>query len=265
MPGTTLSSTAVNSTTAAPTSAATRPGIGRRLALTAATLLSCALPTVWGTTTVLQLLTGTEADHRFHQVTGQGLLLCAVWLAGLVPLVRAGWRGRTPSPATALHAGAVALAAVVAGVLAPGAGALPVAVVVCVTTGLLWLALPARPRLRLLTAELDPLVTPVVLLATALLVPFALVQFGRQNHVHDEHTQLAHYFDMGWVSLALVLLGVVAAVSPAARRLALWTTVRTAVVGASRLAFTDNTSWSLLALLLGVVGTAVVLVRPRHR
>ena len=161
----------------------------------------------------------------------------------------------------ALHAGAVALAALVAAVLAPGAGALPVAVVVCVSTGLLWLALPTRPRLRLLTADLDPLVAPVVLLATALLVPFALGRVGRQNHVHDEHTQLAHYFDMAWVSLALVLLGVVAAVSPA-RRLALWTTAGTAVVGAGRLAFTDNTTWSLLAFLVGVVGTAVVLVRP---
>jgi hypothetical protein len=159
----------------------------------------------------------------------------------------------------------VAVAALVAGLLSPGAGALPVAVLVCVSTGLLWLALPARPRLRLRAAHLDPLLTPVVLLATSLLVPFALGQAGRQNHVHDEHAQMAHYFDMGWVSLALVLLGLAAALSPTSRRLALWTTVGTAVVGASRLAFTTNTTWSLLALLLGVVGTAVVLVRPRSK
>jgi hypothetical protein len=266
MPGTRLPSAASTSTTPAPVATtATRPSIGRRLALGATAFLSCALPTVWGIGTAVELLTGTEADHRFHQVTGQGLLLSAVWLAGLVPLLIAGWRGRTPSTATALHAWAVALAALVAGVLAPGAGALPVAIVTCVSTGLLWLALPVRPRLRPLAADLDPLITPVVLLTSSLLVPFVLGQVGRQNQVHDEHAQLAHYFDMAWVSLALVLLGLLAALSPVARRLALWTTVGTAVVGASRLAFTANTTWSLLALLLGILGTAVVLVRPRRR
>jgi len=219
---------------------------------------------VWGIGTAVELLTATEADHRFHQVTGQGLLLSALWLGGLVPLLIAGWRGRTPSAATALHAGAVAIAALVACVLAPRAGALPVAIVACVSTGLLWLALPARPRLRPLTAVLDPFITPIVLLASSLLVPFVLDQVGRQNEVHDEHAQMAHYFDMAWVSLALVLLGLVAAASPAARRLALWTTIGTAVVGASRLAFTASTTWSLLALLLGVLGTAVVLIRPRR-
>jgi hypothetical protein len=29
------------------------------------------------------LLTGELSDHRFHQLTGQGLVLVAVWLGGL--------------------------------------------------------------------------------------------------------------------------------------------------------------------------------------
>ena len=75
-----------------------------------------------------------SADHRFHQVTGQGLLLCALWLgrpgaaaAGRLARRRAVRRGRSRTPA--LFAGA----GLAVGLLAPGAGGLPVAVVTVVT------------------------------------------------------------------------------------------------------------------------------------
>lgn len=48
-------------------------------------VLAGAVPVVWGVGCVVQLATGTEADHRFHQVTGQGLLQCALWLWALRP------------------------------------------------------------------------------------------------------------------------------------------------------------------------------------
>jgi hypothetical protein len=74
---------------------------------------------------------------------------------------------------------------------------------------------------------------------------------------------MTHYFDMAWVSLALVALALVAAVAVPARRLAVWSCAGTVVVGAARLVFTHEVPWSSAAIALGVVGTAVAVLRLR--
>jgi hypothetical protein len=200
-PGRTASDVPAAAPAGAPTPV--RLSAGRKAALAATSLLTLAMPVVWGISAVVQLLTGVQADHRFHQVTGQGVLLAALWLTGLVPILRAGWSGRSPSPgAVAQHAAFVAAAALSGG-LAPQSGGLGVGVVVLVTTGLLWWALPARLPLRVGTDALDPLAMPLALLAAALLVPYSLDEAGVQHTSHDEHAQLAHYFDMVWVALAV--------------------------------------------------------------
>jgi hypothetical protein len=245
--------------------ASTRPGWGRRTAVAVTGLLACLAPTVWFVAVVVELATGTEADHRFHQVTGQGLLLCALWLAGLVPMVRAGWRGVAPSAVTVAQAGLFAGAGLAMGLLAPGAGALPVAIATVVTTALLWAALPVRPGMRGLLGHLDPVLAPVVLLTAALVTPFVAGEVELQNTSGDEHAHMAHYFDMAWLAVALVLVGALAAVAPAARRRALWTTGGLVVVGAARTVFTGEVTWSLLAIALGVVGSLAVLADRRVR
>jgi len=68
----------------------TRPTALRRTALAIAGVPACALPLVWTAGTVAELATGAERDHLFHQLTGQGLLLGALWLGGLLPLLIAG-------------------------------------------------------------------------------------------------------------------------------------------------------------------------------
>jgi hypothetical protein len=73
--------------------APTRPGRARRTALAAAGFLACALPVVFTVNISRMLVVGELSDHRFHQLTGQGLLLFVLWLGGLVPLLRAGWSG----------------------------------------------------------------------------------------------------------------------------------------------------------------------------
>jgi len=83
---------AMNITTA-PTSLTThdtvkRPGRGRRAALVGASVLTCALPLMWTANITRMLLTGVESEHRFHQATGQGLILFAFWLGALIPLIR---------------------------------------------------------------------------------------------------------------------------------------------------------------------------------
>src|SRR4051794_41952267 len=83
-----------------------RPSALRRTLLVASAVPACALPTLWGAGTVVELVTGAERDHLFHQLTGQGLLLSALWLGGLLPLVVAGWRGARPAPRAAPPNGA---------------------------------------------------------------------------------------------------------------------------------------------------------------
>jgi hypothetical protein len=242
----------------------TRPSVIRRVALGVTALLSCALPTTFLVATVAQLATGTEADHRFHQVTGQGLLLCVLWLGALVPLLVSGWRGTAPSAGTALQAAAVAVTGLIAGAIAPGAGGLALAVYAAVTTGLVWAVLPVRPRLRGELTGLDPVIAPITLLGTALLTPFITGELHKQNHVHDEHTDMAHYFDMAWVSLIIVVLGVVAALVPSARRRAYWLTGGLVLIGATRMAFTPDVTWSLLAMALGAAGSVALVLRDRR-
>ena len=251
-------------TAAGDVSARPRPSVGRRVAVGAAAFLSCTLPATFAVSITYQLAAGIEADHRFHQVTGQGLLLCAFWLGGLLPLVRAGWRGVAPSVGASLQSVAVAGTALLVAAFAPGAGGLALAVLCAVSTALLWAALPVRPRLRGQIQGLDPVTAPVALLAASLLTPFIIGEIWHQNHTHDEHTDMAHYFDMAWVSLTMVVLGIVAALVPAARRRAFWTSGGLLLVGASRMAFTPDVTWSLLAMALGAVGTAALVVRNRR-
>jgi hypothetical protein len=62
-----------------------------------------------------------------------------------------------------------------------------------------------------------------------------------------------------------VLAAVAAATVPAARRLALWAMLGIAFTGGARFAFTPETTWSLLALGLGVLGAAATALRLARR
>ena len=249
--------------TPAPAPATSRPSIGRRIAVVAAGVPACALPLMWTISTVGELVTGAERDHLFHQLTGQGLLLGALWLGGLLPLLVAGWRGRRPGPAPALLHASVAGAAVVAGGLAPGNGGVFVAGIAVVTGALVWLALPVRPRIA--PSGLDPVLAPLALAAAAVVAPFVLGQSALQRAMGNEHASFSHYFDMAWIGTALVLAAVAAALVPDARRLAVWALAGLAFVGAARYAFTPDVVWSLGALALGIAGAVAAGARLARR
>jgi hypothetical protein len=244
-----MSSSTIARTADRTTTTSTRPGRGRRVAVGASAFLAGVLPVVWGVASAVQLATGTEADHRFHQVTGQGLLMCALWLWPVLALARAGMRGRRPATQVALLHLAVAVAAVVPGALAPEGGGGFVAVVIAVTGALLWAALPVRPHLG--GVRLDVVHAPLALLAGALATPFVVGELDLQRAMSNEHAEMAHYFDMAFVSLTLVGMLAAAALSPAGRRLALPAGAGLVLTGASRWVFTGETTWSLLAVLLG--------------
>ena len=251
-------------TPAAPRTASTaRPRRARRAALGGTTALAALLPTVWGLATVAELLTGTQTDHRFHQLTGQGLLLSALWLTPVALLARAGWRGERPSTAVGWQHLVLMATGAVAGLLVPAGGGLFAGGVAAVTGGLLWLALPLRPRLRV--GGLDVVLAPLALLALALVVPYAVTELGLQGEMLDEHAELAHNYDMAWVVLTLGGMAVVAAASAAARRLATAAGAGLALVGAAAWALTDDTTWSVLAVLLGLALAGVGLARSAAR
>jgi len=252
------------SVTVHPTPTRVRPSVGRRVAVFATGVLACLLPVVFAVTISRMLLTGELADHRFHQLTGQGLVLVAVWLGGLVPLIRAGWHGRRPSTAAGLlHLSFVGVGALCS-IAAPGGGAPVLMGIIAVTGALVWVALPSRPALRG-SLMVDPVLTPLVLVLTAAYTPYALSQISLQNAATGHHAENPHYFDMAWLVLVLVVVGALAAAMPAARSLALWSGGCAAAIGVAGLVLGTGLPWLAVAGLAGLaLAGAAVLLRPVH-
>jgi hypothetical protein len=239
-----------------------RPTRLRRTALVATGLLTCALPVVFTIGSTWELVTGEPAEHRFHQLTGQGLLLCALWLGGLVPLLRAGWSGRRPSSAAGLLHLAFMATGVVAAAAATGGGAPALVGLVVVFGGLLWLVLPVRPRLRL-PVQVDPVLTPLALVTAAVATPYVLDQIALQNAATGLHAQNPHYFDMAWMVSTLVVVAILGAVVPAVRRLALVGGMGLVWTGAMGLLLDSDRPWTGVLLALGVSLTIAAARRGR--
>lgn len=238
----------------------TRPGRLRRTGLAVTGFLAAALPTVWFVNLSRFLVTGELSEHRFHQLTGQGLLLTALWLGAVVPLLVAGWSGRRPSSAAGwLHLTFVATGGACAAA-ATGGGAPALMILIAVTGALLWLALPVRPRLRL-AVRVDPLLTPAALVAAAVSTPYVLDQIALQNAATGHHAQNPHYFDMAWLVTTLVLVALAAAVLPAVRRLGLVAGAGLAFTGLAGVLLGVDTPFTALAL---AVGAAIGLVAARR-
>lgn len=245
-------------TTVPPTT--TPPGLLRRLALGVTGFLAAALPTVWTVNMTRFLVTGELSEHRYHQLTGQGLLLTTLWLLAVVPLIVAGWQGRRPSSvAGVLHLAFVGTGAACAAA-ATGGGAPSLMVLIAVTGALLWLALPLRPRLRL-PVRVDPLLMPLALVTGALCTPYVLDQIDLQNAATGHHAQNPHYFDMAWLACILVVIAVAAGALPAVRRLGVLAGAGFVWTGAMGLLLDVDQTWSVIVL---VAGAALALVSARR-
>jgi hypothetical protein len=227
------------------------PGPVRRTALVASGLLACALPTVFTVNISRMLLTGVESDHRFHQLTGQGLVLCALWLVPLLGLLRAGWRGERPSTALGYQHLGFVLTGVLCATVSQGGGAPMLMAVIGVPGALVWLALPQRPTLRA-RVEIHPFLAPVAMLSSALFVPYAVGQLQLQNAATGYHAQNPHLFDMAWMVSTVMVLALVSALLPAARHLAGWVAGASVTLGVAGLVLGEGTGWSLAALGLGL-------------
>jgi hypothetical protein len=245
------------------TSHPARPSARRRLALAVTGFLALALPLLWGVGALLMLLTGQESEHRFHQLTGQGVLFALLWALGPAALVVAGWRGRRTTEEAGLAHLAFVAASVLTAVAVPTNGAPVLAALVAVTAGLLWWALPERPTLRHALGDPDPVLAPLALLAAALFAPYALHQRHLQLTRHDEHATMSHYLDMVWLSSAVVAWLLVAAFARSCRRLAVIAGGTMLLIGAAGLLWQHRTTWFLLATALGAATMAAGALRSR--
>jgi hypothetical protein len=252
-------------TAAAPTIRAAEParvpGVRRRVALAAAGLVAAGLPLSWTISSIGLLVTGTEADHRFHQLTGQGVALGLLWLTGLGGTLVAAFRGRT-APDAALAWLGFLVAGVIAGVLAPSQALIVPALLV--PAALVWWALPARPRLRGRGTGIDPVLTPLALLATGPLIVYALHQAALQRTSTNEHAKMSHYFDMSWLSIAIVIVALLAAFRAGSRLVAGVVAMAMALLGTAGLAFDTSHSpawWAVLLATAAVFGLRAVFTR----
>lgn len=245
-----------------PTSLSThlQPGPVRRTAVAVTGFLAAALPTVWTVNLTRFLVTGELSEHRYHQLTGQGLLLTTLWLLAVVPLIVAGWSGRRPSPAAGvLHLAFVGTGAACS-IAATGGGAPALMTLISITGALLWLALPVRPRLRL-PVRIDPVLMPLALVTGALSTSFVLDQIDLQNAATGHHAHNPHFFDMAWVVCILVVIALAAAALPAVRRLGVLAGAGFAWTGAIGLLLGVEQTMSIVFL---AVGAALALVSARR-
>ena len=241
-----------------------RPSRARRAVLVAVGVLNCALPVVFTLNITRMLLTGVLPDHRFHQATGQGEILFALWLLPVLALLHAGWHGRRPGTAVGFAHLVLAGSGVVCAAVAPGGGA-PFLVGVIVAGGaLLWAVLPQRPTLRR-EVRVDPVLAPIALAGSAVLLPYAVGQLAMQNAARSGfHSLNPHFFDQAWIAVTMSLLALLAALVPAVRSLAGWFASAMVVLGGAGLAFGESTPWSAGVLGLGLAAaTALLVVRPR--
>jgi hypothetical protein len=235
----------------------------RRAVLAGVGLLNCALPVMFTFNITRMLVTGVLPDHRYHQATGQGEILFALWLVPIVLMLRAGWHGRRPSTAAGLQHLVLIGAGVVTASIAPGGGAPFLVAVISVTGGLLWAVLPVRPQLVLRT-RVNPLLAPVALAGTAVLLPYAADQLALQNAATTGfHSMNPHYFDQAWIAVTIAVMALAAAILPASRGLAGWVGGCSVVLGAAGLAFGESAPVHMAFLALGVLTTAAYVIARR--
>ena len=68
---------------------------------------------------------------------------------------------------------------------------------------------------------------------------------------------------MAWLTLTMLVIAVLSALLPTARRLAFWAAGSCAAIGVAGLAFGESAAWSLSLLTLGLV--AAIAATPPQR
>ena len=208
-------------------------------------------------TIVFAILGPAQEVHAFHNAVVAALLL--VLSAPPVVIV-----ARSPERATQalVVLGMLAIAGLASMALSLTLDPFTLPFVVLI--GVLWALRPCRESL-LPAGRPSPILLLLVLVAAAPLLGYALGQAESQRiDTVSSHAAFFHWVEMSFYAAAVLLLGILAGLRPAAHRLAAWSSgVALAVLGAASLALANyasalDTPWAWAALVgsIAFIGAA---------
>jgi hypothetical protein len=207
-------------------------------------------------TAVFGIVSEAQEIHAFHNVVVAALLL----VLSAPPAIAA---ARAPDRAAGplLHLVAVSVAGLITMVLGLKVDIFTLPFIVLVGV-LLMLQRPREPALAV--GRLSPFLAVLVAVAALPLVIYALEQAELQRiDFSSEHAEFNHWVETSFYAVAVLLLGLVAALRPAADRLTAWCAgLGLSILGGASLALGHYASsldgpWAWAALLGGLVFISV--------
>jgi hypothetical protein len=231
--------------------------MNRLSAMRAVAWLLAAVGIGFGLFTIVFGIVGPDQEiHAVHNAVVASLLL-VLTAPPMVAVARA--PERALRPLVILLALTVAGLAAMAVALTPDPFILPVLVMI----GVLWWLAPTREG-AIPPGRMSLVMIGLVTASAVLLLPFAVEQAGLQRTDRtSDHAAFYHWVEMAFTATGIVLVGLVAAVRPAAFRMATWTAgLALLVLGAASVLFSQHASaladpWCWAALLGGPAFIAV--------
>ena len=205
-------------------------------------------------------------DQEIHAV--HNAVVASLLIVLTAPPMIAVARGpeRAGRPLVILAALAAAGLASMGLALTPDPFILPVLVLI----GVLWWLAPTREG-AWPPGRLSIVMVALVIAGAVLLVPYGVENAGFQRTDHSsDHAAFFHWVETSFYAMGIVLVGLVAALRPAAFRMAtLSAGIALVILGAASVLFAQHASaigapWSLLAVLGGVVFVAAGELEARR-
>ena len=215
--------------------------------------LLAAVGALFGLFTIVFGIVGPHQEiHAVHNAVVAALLLILT-APPMIAVARA--PRRSIRPLVILAALTVAGLAAMAAALTPDPFILPVLILI----GVLWWLAPSRVG-AVPPGRMSIVMLAMVIAGAVLLLPYAFENATMQRTDRtSDHAAFYHWVEMAFTAAGIVLVGVVAALRPAAFRMATWTAgVALAVLGAASLLFPGyasalETIWAWPALVGGLV------------
>ena len=246
------------------------PSRARRIWFTVATCVFAAgaLGGLFGIGIVIGWFDNDEGGiHRVHDL-GFGVLFGVILTVAFVAMIRR----PEAKPSAFFQVLAVAVAAVVSGIVSANGGYLLIALIVAVAAAILSALHPGRAALLRSARNLSPHMTAVALAGAVPLVWFGLTmaKLQRDGPPADPHVQMGHWATMAAMSFALVLVGLLASVRLRGWRISAWCAgLGAAVYGLASIVFhrfpgtdirypgSEGIGWGVVAMLGGLGFAAV--------
>jgi hypothetical protein len=242
--------------------AAEIPRRGRRIAFRVIAIVMAVSAAAFGLlTAVFGIVDEGQRQHAFHNAVVATLLLVLS-----APAVIAAARAPESATRPLTHLAVVGIAGLITMALSLSLDPFTFPFVVLV--GVLWLLRPSREPL-VPSGRPDWILLLLVLAAAVPIGVYALGQAELQRvDASSEHAEFYHWVESAFYAVGVLLLGLLAALRPAAYRLSAWSAgIAMMVLGAASLAFrgyasTVDVPWAWAALVGGIV---FVVVAGRHR